>query len=159
MGASYVDLEKFSHTHYSSTFSIIAAGMVIFVAYEGFELIANTLKPDIVSTALLSLILANSINLAEIAIIGSASFLLVFSIVNYAAWKKASAILAAQWITLTAFLSSSFALAVLMHHTYESNTRAVIVFLVFIALSFTFEYVYGKHVRGHFLGRAYKLQS
>jgi len=267
MGASYVDLEKFSHTHYSSTFSIIAAGMVIFVAYEGFELIANTsedinnpkknlarayfgsvgfvillyiliamitvgsvpedelmkakdyalavaaqpalghtgftlvavaallatfsainatiygnarlsfnlirigelpqpkskyantLKPDIVSTALLSLILANSINLTEIAIIGSASFLLVFSIVNYAAWKKASAILAAQWITLTAFLSSSFALAVLMHHTYESNTRAVIVFLVFIALSFTFEYVYGKHVRGHFLGRAYKLQS
>ena len=196
VGASYVDLEKFSPVHYSSTFSIIAAGMVIFVAYEGFELIANTsedinnpqknlarayfgsvgfvvllyiliamitvgsvpedelmkakdyalavaaqpalghtgftlvavaallatfsainatiygnarlsfnliqigelpqpkskyantLKPDIVSTALLSLILANSINLTEIAIIGSASFLLVFSIINYAAWKK-----------------------------------------------------------------------
>jgi len=264
MGASYIDISKFSASHYGSSFSIIAAGMVIFVAYEGFELIANTsedidnpqknlarayfgsvgfvvllyiliaiitvgsvpeaelmkakdyalavaakpalgqmgftlvavaallatfsainatiygnarlsfslvhkgelpvinpkytdtLKLDIISTALLSLILANTIDLTEIAIIGSASFLLVFSIVNFSAFKQASLITASKWLTTVAFGASTFALSVLMLHTYKSNTRAVIVFLVFVALSFIFEYFYGKKVRGHFLGRAYK---
>ncbi len=260
---SCVDISKLSVSHYSTPFSIIAAGMVIFVAYEGFELIANTsediinpkknlprayyysvgfvillyiliaiitvgavpeaelmkakdyalavaakpamgqlgftlvalaallatfsainatiygnarlsfdlvhkgelpvlsrkytgtLKLDIIATAVLSLILANSINLTEIAIIGSASFLLVFSIVNFSAYKKALEIDASKWITITAFLLVSFALMVLMLYTYKSNTRAVMVFLIFVVLSFAFEYFYGKRVRGHFMGRAY----
>ena len=267
MGASYVDIEKFTPTHYGTTISIIAAGMVIFVAYEGFELIANTsedidnpkknlarayfgsvgfvvilyiliaiitvgsvdesvlmkakdyalavaakpalghlgftlvavaallatfsainatiygnarlsfnlvhtgelpvlnrkyadtLKLDIIATALLSILLVNSINLTEIAIIGSASFLLVFSIVNFSAFKRASIIGARKWVTLVAFGISTFALVILMLQTSKSNTRAVMVFLIFIVLSFAFEYFYGKKVRGHFLGRAYKKQK
>ncbi len=39
--ASYVDIEVLSPKQWGNSFSIVVAGMVIFVAYEGFELIAN----------------------------------------------------------------------------------------------------------------------
>ncbi|CAM1340299.1 APC family permease [Tenacibaculum amylolyticum] len=39
-------LHQLSPAHWESTFKLVAAGMVIFVAYEGFELIANA-APDI----------------------------------------------------------------------------------------------------------------
>ena len=41
-GASFVDKTRLSASQWGSPFSIFAAGMVIFVAYEGFELIANS---------------------------------------------------------------------------------------------------------------------
>ncbi|MGD8776069.1 MAG: APC family permease, partial [Syntrophobacterales bacterium] len=41
-GARYVDVPRVSPENWSDPLSLIAAGMVIFVAYEGFELISNT---------------------------------------------------------------------------------------------------------------------
>ena len=41
-GAPYVDPTRLAPEHWNSAFSIVAAGMIIFVAYEGFELIANS---------------------------------------------------------------------------------------------------------------------
>ncbi|NIJ45083.1 amino acid transporter [Wenyingzhuangia heitensis] len=41
-------LEQLSSKHWESPFKLLTAGMVIFVAYEGFELIANA-APDIVN--------------------------------------------------------------------------------------------------------------
>lgn len=41
-GAGYVDVQRFSPSSWGNSISIIGAGMVIFVAYEGFELIANS---------------------------------------------------------------------------------------------------------------------
>ena len=38
----YVDMQRLSSVHWGSSLSIISAGMIIFVAYEGFELIANS---------------------------------------------------------------------------------------------------------------------
>ena len=40
-GAAFVDVQRLSPRQWGSSFSIIVAGMIIFVAYEGFELIAN----------------------------------------------------------------------------------------------------------------------
>ena len=40
-GASHVQLSHFNSTNFAAPFSIVVAGMIIFVAYEGFELIAN----------------------------------------------------------------------------------------------------------------------
>jgi len=40
-GVFFIDVERLSPTRWASSFSIIVAGMIIFVAYEGFELIAN----------------------------------------------------------------------------------------------------------------------
>jgi amino acid transporter len=41
-GARYVDIPRVSPVNWADPLSLIAAGMVIFVAYEGFELISNT---------------------------------------------------------------------------------------------------------------------
>jgi len=259
-GASYVDPNRMSPAHWGDSFSIVVAGMVIFVAYEGFELIANSAedikqpkknlprafygsviivillyiaiaiitvgtvpedqlmqakdyalavaaKPalgqlgftlvsvaallatfsainatiygnsrlgfrlakdgelpqklakeersipttGIVVTMLLSIIMANSIDLSEIAIIGSASFLLIFFIINIAAFKQSEIIKANKLMTLVAIIVSGVALITLLIHTHEKNTQAILVFLSFIIIAFVFELTYGKLVRKKFI--------
>jgi len=260
----YVNSGRISPVHWGSTTSIVAAGMAIFVAYEGFELIANSAeeiknpvrnlpiaffssvllvivlyilialvtvgtvsetqlmnakdyalavaaKPalgqsgfivvsiaallatfsainatiygnarlgyilaedgqlpeefdkqirdqpfmGIIITASISLLIANTINLTEIAIIGSASFLLIFILVNASAFKLKNQIGGNQWIYFIAFLLCLTALITLLIHTYQNNFRAILVFSSFIVISILFELIYGKMIRGHFLGRKY----
>ncbi|WP_198263599.1 APC family permease [sulfur-oxidizing endosymbiont of Gigantopelta aegis] len=262
--ASYVDIERLSPMKWGSSFSIVVSGMIIFVAYEGFELISNAAEdiknPDtnlprafygsvllvillyvliaiitvgtvpesqlvmakdyalavaakpalgqvgftivavaallatfsainatiygnarlsymlakegelpeslanekrniptlgVILTAALSLIMANSIDLSEIAIIGSASFLLIFFIVNVAAYKLHKAINASKKITVLASLVSFMALMTLLIHTYSNTPRAIVIFLSFIAISFLFELSYGKIIRKHIFSRPY----
>jgi amino acid transporter len=259
MSVSYVNPEQFSPKYWGETGSIIIAGMVIFVAYEGFELIANSAEdikdPDrnlpkafygsvifviflyisialitvgtvpeeqlmaakdyalaiaakpalghvgftvvavaallstfsainatiygnarlcftlakegklptsfaieknkiptigIVVTMLMSMILGNSIDLTEIAIIGSGSFILIFFIVNVGAFKLSKQIGGNKIILLMASLVSGAALAALLWHTYATNTKAIIIFLAFIFIAFLFELTYGKLVRKSF---------
>ncbi len=262
--ASYVEVDRLSPAQWGSSFSIIVAGMVIFVAYEGFELIANAAediknpksnlpkafygsvilvvilyiliavitvgtvpesqllvakdyalavaaKPalgqtgfiivavaallatfsainatiygnsrlgfilakegelpeildretrniptiDILFTAILSLILANLIDLTEIAIIGSASFLLIFFMVNVAAYKLHKEIKANKKIVLLSSVVSFSALLTLLLHTYSNNPVAVGVFLAFISISVLFELIYGKMIRKHIFNKPY----
>jgi amino acid transporter len=264
-GAAFVDGPRLSPTRWGPPLSIIAAGMIIFVAYEGFELIANAAEeirnpaanlpkafigsvlvviilyvvisvitvgtvPEsrllaakdyalavaarpalgqagftIVSVAallatfsainatiygnarlgyiiakegelprvldierrnvpdmgvliimLLSLILANLINITEIAIIASAGFLLVFSIVNVSAYKLRKTIGGNGVVIMTASAASIAALAVLLIHTYSDNPKAIRVFFSFIGASLVFELMYGRLIRGHFFRRPYK---
>jgi hypothetical protein len=261
----YVDLERLSPALWGDTLSILVAGMIIFVAYEGFELIANAAEDvknpestlpkafygsvilviilyvliaiittstvpesqlatakdyalavaaepalgqfgftmvaiaallatfsainatlygnarlgfilakkgelpkrlamenhrhiptvDVIVTAFLSLILANSIDLTEIAIIGSASFLLIFFIVNLAAYRLRHAIQANAFILIIASLVSGSALITLLIHAYENTPRTIIIFIAFIAISVVFEWLYGTMVRKHLFHRAY----
>ncbi len=263
-GASYVDMERMAPVHWTSSFSIVVAGMIIFVAYEGFELIANSAediknptknlprafyisvvgvivlyilisiitvgsvpqaelmqakdyalaiaaKPalghtgfilvalaallstfsainatiygnarlgyiiakdgklpkllmkskrgipfnGVLYTTIFSLFLANIINVTEIAIIGSAGFLLIFFIVNVSAYKQKEEIKANKYILM---LSSSFtllSLGTLFYHTFTSEPKAVVVFMGFIIISIVFELIYGRYVRGHFFSRGY----
>jgi amino acid transporter len=260
----YVKLERIAPAHWGSFTSIVAAGMVIFVAYEGFELIANSAedikKPErnlpaaffisvllvialymlialvtvstvseskilivkdyalavaakpalgqtgfvivsvaallatfsainatiygnarlgyimakngqlpeqfdkqvwddpvmgVVITAVISLVIANTINLTEIAIIGSASFLLVFALVNASAFKLRKEIGGKPWVYIIALLACAAALVTLLIHTSQNNFRAILVFFSFIAVSIIFELTYGRMLRGHFLGRRY----
>jgi len=257
---SYVDTQRLSPAEWSDSFSILVAGMIIFVAYEGFELIANAAediknpesnlpkafyscviivivlyilialitvgtieesilleakdyalaiaaKPalgqigftivsiaallatfsainatiygngrlgyilaiegelpsklnkeknsvphvSILVTAFFSLIIANSIELTQIAIIGSASFLLIFFIVNIAALKLNKELNANKAIVLISCIISFFALATLLIHTYSSNKEAIIIFFAFIAFAIIFEAIYGKMIRKTFL--------
>lgn len=261
---SFVDVERLSYQHWGNTLSIVIAGMVIFVAYEGFELIANAsediknpkvnlprafygsvmivvvlyvliaiitvgtvsesellsaqdyalavaAKPALgalgfiivsvaallatfsainatiygnarlaynlavegelpklmrsekrnlpfmgaVLTAVLSLLIANSISLREISIIGSASFLLVFFIVNLSAFRLRNQISANKSIILLAILVSFAALMTLLVHTYQNNPNAIMVFVLFILVSVVFEASYGKWVRQHLFNRPY----
>jgi len=263
-GSGYVDIERLSPAEWGTSLSIFVAGMIIFVAYEGFELIANaseeiknpesnlpkaffisvtlvivlyllisvitvgtvpaetllkakdyalavaaepalgrlgftivtiaallatfsainatiygnarlsyTLakegelpekldreKDDIplvgvMITTVLSLILANAIDLTEIAIIGSAGFLLIFTLINLSAFKLSKDIHASRTITLLSTLASFVSLLTLLIHTYEDAPKALWVFLSFIVFSILFEGVYGKFFRGHFFNQSY----
>lgn len=262
--ASYVDVERLSYEHWGTSLSIVIAGMVIFVAYEGFELIANAsediknpnknlprafyssvilvivlyvlialitvgtvpesellsakdyalavaAKPALGSlgfimvsvaallatfsainatiygnsrlayilaiegelpkimdsekrnvpfmgailTGVFSLTIANTISLEEIAIIGSASFLLVFFIVNIAAYRLSAEINAHKLIVLLAVIVSFAALVVLLVNTYQNNPNAIVVFIFFIFAAIMFEAFYGRLVRKHLFNRTY----
>ncbi|WP_321311464.1 APC family permease [Halarcobacter sp.] len=262
---TYLDFERLSPSKWEGSFSILVAGMIIFVAYEGFELIANSAediknpksnlpkafyssvllvivlyiliaattigavsedklleakdyalaiaaKPalgqigftivaiaallatfsainatiygngrlgyilaiegelptffnkerdaipslSIIVTALFSIVLANSINLSQIAIIGSASFLLIFFIVNIAALKLHKEIKANKYLSLISCIISFIALITLLIHTYMQNRQSIIIFLVFIFISILFEVLYGKFVRKQIFNRKYK---
>jgi len=262
--ASYVDVGRMSVTQWGDSFSIIVAGMVIFVAYEGFELIANAAEeiknptsnlpkafygsvllviflyiliaiitvgtvsesqlltakdyalavaaepalgqvgftlvaitallatfsainatiygnarlgfvlakegelPEIldyerhqiptvgvVLTAFFSLIIANTIDLTEIATIASTSFLLIFFIVNIGAYKAHKKIGANRQITLAASVVSALALVTLLAHTFVNNRLAITIFLSFVGLSFLFELTYGRLVRKQLFQRPY----
>lgn len=264
VGASYVDTGRMSPQNWSSPLSIVVAGMIIFVAYEGFELIANAAedikdpeknlprafylsvgivialyilisiitvgsvseevlmkakdyalaeaaKPalghtgfiivalaallstfsainatiygnarlgytiakegklprllmdskrdvpfnGVFYTAILSLMLANTIDLTEIAIIGSASFLLLFFIVNISAYRLRKEINASPFILVISSFLSLLALLILMFHTYTSNPRAVVIFMAFVIISLLFELIYGRYVRGSLFNRVY----
>jgi len=264
VGASYVDTGRMSPQNWSSPLSIVVAGMIIFVAYEGFELIANAAEdiknPDknlprafylsvviviilyilisiitvgsvseevlmkakdyalaeaakpalghtgfiivasaallstfsainatiygnarlgytiakdgklpkmlmdskrnvpfngVLYTTLFSLMLANTIDLTEIAIIGSASFLLLFFIVNISAYKLRKEINASSFILVISSVLTLLALVTLMFHTYTSNPRAVVIFMAFIIISLSFELIYGRYIRGSLFNREY----
>lgn len=109
----------------------------------------------IVYTLMLSLILANSIDLNEIAIIGSAGFLLIFFIVNISAYKLYKEISANRYILALSSLAAFLALVTLLYHTYTSNPKAVIIFMAFMMVSLLFELVYGRFFRKQFFYRKY----
>jgi len=109
----------------------------------------------VISTLVFSLILANSINIDEIAIIGSSSFLLIFFIVNLSAYRLREEIKANKIILLLSSTATFSALCTLLYHTYSSNPKAIYIFIFFILLSISFEFFYGKFVRGHFFKRSY----
>ena len=113
--------------------------------------------PDmgVISTVFLSLIMANSIDLTEIAIIGSAGFLMIFFVVNISAYKLRDEIDANKIIPLIACLVSAMALATLLLHTFSDNPKAMWIFFSFIGISVLFELIYGRLVRGHFFKRPY----
>jgi len=268
VGASYVEPSRLSPDHWSSPLSIVVAGMIIFVAYEGFELIANAAEdikePEknlprafyasviivialyvlisiitvgsvseaalmkakdyalaiaaqpslghtgfilvsaaallstfsainatiygnarlgyrvakdgklpralmdqkrnssvpfngVLYTTLLSLLLANSIDLTEIAIIGSAGFLLIFFIVNVSAYRLRREIASNTFMTVTASVLTLAALTILLYHTFDSNPTALVIFLLFVLTSALFELVYGRYVRRQLFDRKYKV--
>lgn len=263
-GSSFVEPQRLSMESWGSSLSIVTAGMVIFVAYEGFELIANSAeeikdpsrnlprafygsvvivvilyilisiitvgnvpeeallkakdyalaiaaKPSlgevgfvlvasaallstfsainatiygnarlgfiiakdgrlpkrltqergdipfvgILYTLTLSLILANTIDLNEIAIIGSAGFLLIFFVVNISAYKLRREIDANPIVVIISSISTLTALMTLLYYTYSNNPKAIVIFVLFIAVSLLFELIYGRFVRSHIFGREY----
>lgn len=95
-------------------------------------------------TAVLSLFLANAFDLTAIAILGSAGFLIIFAIVNGAAFKLAKTIGARRWICALGCLVCTAALVTLLVHTYEETPHALWTVLGMIGLSFAFEYSYSR---------------
>ena len=258
VGMPYVEIERLEPLHWEEPLSIVGAGMMIFVAYEGFELISNAAKEikepeknlpraffgavtfviilyilisiitvgavdektlldakdyalavaakpalgnlgftlvaiaallatfsainatifgnarlsfalslegelpqldkkdaenpkiEVLVTIGSSLLLANFIDLGAIAIIGSASFLLIFSITNLSAYLLQDKIGGKKWVYFLAFVVTLVSLFTLLVHTYESDTRAILIFSAFIMISILFELFYGQLYRKAF---------
>jgi hypothetical protein len=115
--------------------------------------------PGALTIAAIGLLLANLVPIEAIAIIASASFLLIFTVVNAAAFRLAAEIGARRWLTGVALAVSAVALVVLVWHSAATDLGALAVFVVFVLLSTVGEAVYGRFVRGHFLGRPYGSRS
>ena len=95
----------------------------------------------------ISLLLANLVDLTEIATLASAGFLLVFAAVNASACKLGPTIGANRLVTGFGALACLGALIVLLVHSAQSSPIAVWMFAGFVALAVGFELVL-THVLG-----------
>ena len=136
-----------------STFSAINASLyggsrVSYELAEDDELpheLTNTLwnQPiGLAITAVLTLVIANTLNLESISMAGSVGFLLIFAMVNYVAFKKSSEIKGNKIVTLLATLLCLVALVVLVVQQAESNLQGVLIALGIVLGSFLIEFVY-----------------
>ncbi|WP_417213505.1 APC family permease [Bizionia sp.] len=95
-------------------------------------------------TAVLTLLIANTLELESISTAGSAGFLLIFAIVNYVAFKLSREIQGKKIIPLIGFLMCAIAFVTLVIQQYQSNLVGVVVILAIIFSCFIFEYFYKK---------------
>lgn len=95
-------------------------------------------------TAVLTLLIANTLELESISTAGSAGFLLIFAIVNYVAFKLSREIQGKKLIPLIGFLMCAIAFVTLVIQQYQSNLVGVVVILAIIFSCFIFEYFYKK---------------
>jgi amino acid transporter len=99
-------------------------------------------------TAVLTLILVNTVKLESISTAGSAGFLLIFTFVNYTGFKLADSIKAHKAIPLTGFFLAFAALIILIAQQYSSNRTGVVLAITMMAICFFSEYVYKKMSHG-----------
>ena len=95
-------------------------------------------------TTVLSLLLANLVDLESIAIMGSAGFLVIFAAVNAAATRLAGQLGARRSICASATFACVVALATLLYNTLQETPHALWVFLGMIGFSVAFESVYPR---------------
>ncbi len=99
-------------------------------------------------TAVLTLVLVNTVNLESISTAGSVGFILVFTIVNLAGCKLAKTISAHRVIPLIGFIMGLISLAVLIIQQFFSNTLGVVLALSIITVCFLSEYIFKKTEAG-----------
>jgi amino acid transporter len=95
-------------------------------------------------TAILALLLANLVDLDEIAIIGSGGFLVIFAAVNAAAYRLGPKVGARRFVTATATLACAGALVALLWHTAAASPRALVVFVGVLTGAAAFEFIYPR---------------
>mgnify|MGYP003675395791 CR=1 FL=1 len=95
-------------------------------------------------TVILTLLTANFLNLESISTSGSAGFLLIFSTVNFIAFKKAKKINANRLICLLGAILSFTAFIVLIIQQFSSNRKGVLISLGIIFACFIMEWIYKK---------------
>ena len=95
-------------------------------------------------TAIITLVLTNTLNLESISTAGSVGFLAIFAIVNAVAYRKATDINANKYIALTGCILCAVATVVLLVQQFTSNKLGVLVALGLIAICFIAEYIYKK---------------
>ncbi len=95
-------------------------------------------------TAILTLIIANTLKLSSISTAGSLGFLLIFTLVNWGAYKKNREIKSSKAITLIATLFCFIATLALTMHQLQNNILGITVSIGIILFSFLLEFIYKK---------------
>ncbi len=97
-------------------------------------------------TAILTLLIANTLNLESISTAGSIGFLSIFAMVNYIGFKLSKELKAKKVIPLIGFLLSSIATIVLIIQQYSTNRTGVLIAIGIIVFCFGIELIYKKVV-------------
>ncbi|MGJ8726659.1 MAG: APC family permease [Roseibacillus sp.] len=95
-------------------------------------------------TAALSLVIANTVDLNAIAILGSAGFLLIFAMVCASALRLSRKIGANKGIAGMGFLACLSALGALLVHTARTDAKALAIFGSLLLVAYLFELIYPK---------------
>ena len=98
----------------------------------------------LVITAVLTLLLVNTLNLESISTSGSVGFLIIFALVNYSAYKLSDKVNAKKSITFVGFLLCLVASIVLVIQQFSANRTGVIVSLSIVFVCFLMEFIYKK---------------
>jgi len=99
-------------------------------------------------TFILTLLVANTLNLENLSTTGSIGFLLIFTVVNIVGYKLANKINGNRLIPLIGLLFCIVALSTLIIQQYSSDRTGLIIALSIIATCFLMEFVY-KKISGH----------
>lgn len=89
-----------------------------------------------------ALLLANTVDLSSISTMGSASFLIIFALVNLANYVKASDVGSNKTIALAGVIACCLALLALLLHTVQQNPAQLWILAGLIGLAFAIEGVY-----------------
>lgn len=93
-------------------------------------------------TALLTLFIANLFNLESISTSGSAGFLLIFGLVNFANFKLAKQTNSSPFWAMTGFFLCMIALVALLVQQFNTNPTGALIGLSIIFVSFIIEWFY-----------------
>jgi amino acid transporter len=102
-------------------------------------------------TSGLTLLMANLLNLAGIAVVGSAGFLLIFAAVNASNVRLSSITKSRKWIPVTGCIMCVGALATLIWQRATTSPSELWVLVVMVGLAFLIETIYrratGRRIR------------
>jgi amino acid transporter len=102
-------------------------------------------REGLVITSALVIIAANLLDLGGIAMLGSASFLIIYALVNIAHLRVRSRTGANPWLILASVLGCAAALAALVYYEIKQAPATLVVLSGVVAFSFTAEWVYRRY--------------
>jgi len=98
----------------------------------------------LIISIVLTLLVANTINLEVIAMAGSAGFLIIFSVVNFANYRLARETKSRKYISLIASLLCLLALIILMIQQFITNFSGALIVLLVIFIVYFVEYLFRR---------------
>jgi len=98
----------------------------------------------LIITTILTLLMANLLNLHSISTMGSSGFLIIFAAVNYCNFKLSKKTGSVKWLPLLGVIVCLFALGALLWQTWITSPWNVLVLVIMVGISFLIEVTYRK---------------
>jgi hypothetical protein len=106
-------------------------------------------------TTVITLFIANLFDLSSISLMGSAGFLLIFTVVNLANVRLYKKTNSRRWISVAGAIACSSAFGVLIIERGLSSPWSIVILTVMIGSSFTIEILY-KRITGRVIKPIFK---